>query len=43
MYEYSPSLADTVALKWPNPSEFNEDDYKKEVEKIISKIHTSIG
>lgn len=42
VYEYSPSLADTVALIWPEPTKMTEDDYKKEVEKLISKIHTVV-
>lgn len=42
VYEYSPSLADTVALIWPNPNKMTEDEYKKEVEKLISKIHTAV-
>ncbi len=42
VYEYSPSLADTVALIWPEPTKMTEDDYKKEVEKLISKIHTAV-
>jgi len=42
IYDYSPSLADTVALVWPDSSELNEEEYKKEVEKLISKIHTAV-
>ncbi|HEY1041133.1 MAG TPA: toll/interleukin-1 receptor domain-containing protein [Candidatus Paceibacterota bacterium] len=42
VYEYSPSLADTVALIWPNPSNLTDDEYKVEVEKLISKIHTAV-
>lgn len=42
VYDYSPSLADTVALIWPEPNEMIEDEYKKEVEKLISKIHTAV-
>lgn len=42
VYEYSPSLADTVALIWPDSEQMTEDDYKKEVEKLISKIHTAV-
>jgi len=42
VYDYSPALADTVALIWPDKKSLTEDDYKKEVEKIISKIHTEI-
>lgn len=42
VYEYSPSLADTVALIWPDPKKMTEDEYKKEVEKLVSKIHTAV-
>jgi hypothetical protein len=42
VYEYSPSLADTVALNWPDPSTMPEDNYKQEVEKLLSKLHTAI-
>ncbi len=42
VYDYSPSLADTVALIWPEPTKMSEDEYKKEVEKLISKIHTAV-
>lgn len=42
IYDYSPSLADTVALIWPDSSDLSENEYKKEVEKLISKIHTAV-
>jgi len=43
VYEYSPTLADTVALIWPDKEEYiDEEIYKKEIEKIISKLHTVI-
>lgn len=42
VYEYSPSLADTVALKWPSIENMTEAEYKQEVEQLISKLHTSI-
>ena len=42
VYEYSPSLADTVALKWPNLESKTEKEYSQEVEQLISKIHTAI-
>lgn len=42
VYNYSPSLVDTFALTWPNPEGKSEDEYKKEVEIIISKLHTAI-
>jgi len=43
VYEYSPSLADTVALIWPNKEKLPEDEYKKAVELLISKVHTAIN
>ncbi|SDQ73779.1 toll/interleukin-1 receptor domain-containing protein [Flagellimonas zhangzhouensis] len=43
VYEYSPSLADTVALIWPNKEDLSEEEYKKSVELIISKVHTAIN
>ena len=42
VYEYSPSLADTVALIWPNKSDLADAEYSQEVEKLISKIHTAV-
>jgi hypothetical protein len=42
VYDYSPSLADTIALIWPEPNKMTEGEYKKEVEKLISKIHTAV-
>lgn len=42
VYEYSPSLADTVALTWPTSEGKSKDDYNKEVETLISKLHTAI-
>jgi hypothetical protein len=42
IYNYSPSLADTIALVWPDSLNLSEDEYKKEVEKLISKIHTAV-
>jgi hypothetical protein len=42
VYEYSSSLADTVALIWPDSKKMTEEEYKKEVEKLISKIHTAV-
>ena len=43
IYAFSPSLADTVALIWPDSSEFSEVEYQKEVEILISKIHTAVN
>lgn len=42
VYNYSPALADTVALIWPERDKLSEEEYKKEVEKLISKLHTEI-
>lgn len=42
VYNYSPSLADTFALTWPSSKGKTEDEYKKEVEIIISKLHTAV-
>jgi hypothetical protein len=43
VYEFSPSLADTVALIWPNENELTEENYNKEIEIIISKIHSALN
>lgn len=43
VYNYSPSLADTVALIWPDSKNKTEQEYKKEQEILISKIHTAIN
>lgn len=42
VYNYSPSLADTVALIWPDITKMTEINYKQEVQKLISKIHTAV-
>lgn len=42
VYKYSPSLADTVALIWPDQNKLVKEEYDKEVEKIISKVHTAV-
>lgn len=42
VYEYSPSLADTFALTWPSAENKTEDEFKQEVEQLISKIHTAV-
>jgi hypothetical protein len=42
VYNYSPSLADTFALHWPTLENKSEDEYKQEVELLISKIHAAI-
>ena len=43
VYEFSPSLADTVALIWPNENELTEENYNKAIEIIISKIHSALN
>ena len=42
VYEYSPSLADTVALIWPSTEGLSDDEYRQQVEQLISKLHTVI-
>lgn len=42
VYNYSPSLANTFALVWPSSEGKSEDEYKKQVEEIISKIHVTV-
>lgn len=42
VYEYSPSLADTIALIWPDKNSMNENEYKTSLEKLISKLHIAI-
>jgi hypothetical protein len=42
IYEYSPSLVDTFALQWPSSSGKSEVEYKREIEELISKVHTAI-
>lgn len=42
VYNYSPSLVDTFALIWPSSENKTDEEYKKEIEILISKVHTSI-
>ncbi|WP_299185097.1 toll/interleukin-1 receptor domain-containing protein [uncultured Aquimarina sp.] len=42
IYEYSPSLADTLALTWPNKNDNVSEEYDRKVEILISKLHTAI-
>jgi hypothetical protein len=42
VFEYSPSLADTFALTWPSPDNKTEEEYNRDVEQLISKIHTAV-
>ncbi len=43
IYEYSPSLADTFALQWPDSNSFsNETEFNKAKELCISKLHTAV-
>ncbi|HEV3252744.1 MAG TPA: toll/interleukin-1 receptor domain-containing protein [Puia sp.] len=43
VYEYSPSIADTFGLVWPTSLEIPEKEYKKEVQILISRLHTQIA
>jgi hypothetical protein len=38
IYEYSPSLANTVALHWPEKSKMAANEYKRAIESICSEI-----
>ena len=42
VYNYSPSLADTFALNWPENENNKNNLYKKEIEIVVSKLHTAI-
>lgn len=42
VYEYSPSLANTFALIWPDKNAMSESEYKTNIEKLISKLHIAI-
>ncbi|WP_319505648.1 toll/interleukin-1 receptor domain-containing protein [Bacteroides graminisolvens] len=43
IYDYSPVLADTFALRWPKFDDLgNENNYNKEIELLISKLHAEI-
>lgn len=42
VYDFSPSLADTFALTWPSADNKSDDEYKQEVEQLISKIHAAL-
>lgn len=42
IYEYSPSLADTVALYWPDPNKLPEKEYERQVAILISNVHTAL-
>jgi hypothetical protein len=43
VYEYSPSIADTFGLVWPSIIENSEKEYNKEVQILISRLHTQIA
>jgi len=43
IYSYSPSLANTFALTWPNQDKLSEDEYKSEVEILISNVHSALN
>ncbi len=38
IYEYSPSLANTMALHWPDKEKIGSNEYKNAVERIIKEI-----
>lgn len=38
VYNYSPSLANTVALHWPEKEKMSEQEYKAAIERITSEI-----
>jgi hypothetical protein len=42
IYEYSPSLADTFALTWPDETKLSQPDYKRAVEELITKVHAEL-
>jgi hypothetical protein len=42
VYDYSPSLADTMALIWPDPTQ-ERDAYDKAVAELISKVHAAVS
>jgi hypothetical protein len=42
VYNFSPSLADTFALTWPSQEYKSDEAYLKEIEILVSKIHTAI-
>ncbi|RDC63265.1 hypothetical protein AHMF7616_01867 [Adhaeribacter pallidiroseus] len=42
IFKYSTSLPDTIALIWPSLKNKDEEQYKKEVEQLISKLHTAL-
>ncbi len=42
VYEYSPALVDTFALIWPSSVGKSDNEYQREIEEIISKVHTAI-
>ncbi|MDO6601999.1 toll/interleukin-1 receptor domain-containing protein [Arenibacter palladensis] len=43
VYEYSPSLADTFAMTWPDPKKHSNEEYQMNVELLISKIHAAVS
>lgn len=43
VYEYSPALADTVALKWPRKTDgLTDDQYDQAVEELLSRLHSQL-
>jgi hypothetical protein len=43
VYDYSPSLANTVALHWPDKTKIEKKEYDDAVQKIISAIVDQLG
>jgi hypothetical protein len=42
VYEYSPTLADKVALIWPDHDKLTEAEYKKKTEEKLSELHLAV-
>ncbi len=38
VYEYSPTLANTVAINWPDENGKSEDEYKNAIEEVVTSI-----
>ncbi len=43
VFKYSTSLPDSFALSWPLKEGKKEDEYEREVQQLISKVHTAIS
>jgi len=42
VYDYSPNLANKVALVWPDNTKLTEEDYKKKTEELLSNLHLEV-